>query len=253
MRRHWKLIALGALAYGVFLIATVPAGLALSAVQGLAPVEFGGLQGTLWNGRVRAVAWEGKALGALEWQVRPAGLFTGRIPADLRISGPLLDGKGRLAAKIGGGLELRETQLRATPALIQQLAALPLELGGEFFLRLDSLSVDAGTLPVVDGEVVWKGARVLAPLATALGDYRVDLETRENGIHGTITDQGGPFRTSGNLLVRPDGQYQLTLRLVPDTNTPAELRDGLKLLGRPDARGAVTVRQQGRLSALLGG
>lgn len=252
MRRAWKLIVLGVLAYVAFLAASVPAGLALSPLQQQLPVEFAGIDGTFWNGRARSVAWDGQALGGLEWRLHPAGLITGSLPADVRLSGPLVNGEGRVAAGLGGSLEARETRLRVSPALVQQLGALPVEIGGDFFLRLETLHLAEGVLPTVTGEVIWREARLTAPFAATLGDYRLALETRENGIHGTITDQGGPFRTSGNLLVRPDGQYQLTLRLVPDANTPADLRDGLKFLGRPDARGAVTLRQQGRLSGLLG-
>lgn len=252
MRGPVKLTLLGIVAYGLFLLATLPASLAVSALPEDLPVQLSGVSGSLWQGRARQLGIGPQALGELRWALRPWALLGGRAGGELQLRGPWVEGRAELDVGLGGRLRLREGRFRAPAQLVQELQALPVELGGQLFLRVDELVLEPGApLPRLKAELVWAQAGISAPYPMALGEYSLDLESRDGGIQGRLSERDGPFRASGNLLLREDGRYQLTLRLVPDRNTPPELRDGLRLLGRPDARGAVTIRQQGSLAALF--
>lgn len=247
-----KLTLLGIIAYGLFLLATLPASLVAAALPDDLPVRLSGVDGSLWHGRARQLSVGRQALGELAWTLRPWTLLRGRIGGELQLRGPWVEGLAELHIGVDGRLHLREGRFRAPAELVRRLQPLPAELEGQLFLQVEELMLERGAaLPRVKAKLVWAQAGLSAPYPMALGEYSLDLESREAGIEGRISERGGPLRASGNLLLREDGRYQLTLRLAPHRNTPLELRDGLKLLGRPDARGAVTIREQGSLAALF--
>ena len=62
-------VAAGVAAFLVCLVAMMPAQQLASRLP--AGVELGGVDGTIWSGKARSLAVNGRALGALDWSCRP--------------------------------------------------------------------------------------------------------------------------------------------------------------------------------------
>ena len=69
MARRGLFIAAGVAAFLLFLVAMVPASQLAARLP--AGVVLDGASGTIWSGRARALAIQGRALGALRWSCRP--------------------------------------------------------------------------------------------------------------------------------------------------------------------------------------
>ncbi len=250
MKRSIKLIGLGLAAYLIFLISSVPATLVLAQLPaGLAGALIG-VQGTIWSGEAKSMVMEGVDLGRLNWSTSPFAVLMGRLSTAIEIEGQELTASAEISASPGGALSVRELRAITSPRLIDRFQPLPAELSGEIRLELASLDYTNGALTAVSGQVIWDKAAITDPYQLALGQYTLALETRDDAIRGSLSEQGSPLRTSGNFLLQPTGQFRLAVRLTPTDRTPQELKDLLGLLGKTDRSGGVTIRHQGALPGL---
>jgi hypothetical protein len=254
VKRAIQLGGLGLCAYLVFLISSVPAGFVLGQLPPEVAGVVVGVRGTVWSGEAASLTVQGVDLGRLEWSTSPFAALIGRASADVAVRGRELNSTARITAHPGGDVFVRDLQARTTPRLIDQFQPLPAELSGDLALELDTLSYQSGALTDVNGELRWTNAAITAPYELALGQYTLALETRDDAIRGSLTEQGSPLRTSGNfMLQRASGEYRLAVRLTPREETPQELRDLLGLLGKTDRSGGVTLRHQGIVPGLRPG
>jgi hypothetical protein len=254
VKRAIQLGALGIVAYLVFLMSSVPAGFVLGQLPPEVAGTVVGVRGTVWSGEAASLTVQGVDLGRLEWSASPFAALIGRASADIAVRGRDLNGTARISAHPGGDVFVRDLQASTTPRLIDQFQPLPAELTGDLALELDTLSYQGGALTDVKGELRWSNAAITAPYGIALGQYTLALETRDDAIRGSLTEQGSPLRTSGNfMLQKANGEYRLAVRLTPREETPQELRDLLSLLGKTDRSGGVTLRHQGIVPGLRPG
>lgn len=248
MKRGLKLAALGMAAYLLFLIARIPASFVLAQLPPRLTGSLVGVQGTVWSGEAQSTMVEGVDLGRLTWSTNPFALLLGRASTAIEIRGPELTGSAEVSASPGGNIAVRELQATTSPRLIDQFQPLPAELTGDVRVELDSLDYRNEALTAVSGQVVWDKAAIADPYQISLGRYTLALETRDDAIRGSLSEQGSPLRTSGNFMLQPSGQFRLAIRLIPTDSTPQQLRDLLGLLGKTDRSGGVTIRHQGTLA-----
>src|SRR5471032_2462529 len=118
--------ALGAAAYGIFLVATLPASFVAARASAAVPgrVEFTETHGTFWHGNTRArihTAGGDVLLERIEWRLLPARLASGRIAFDVTAAGRGLDASSQVARGFTGW-ELRDFTARGDAAALTPLA-----------------------------------------------------------------------------------------------------------------------------------
>ena len=82
MKRAWPLLTLGIVAYVVFAVVTLPAGVVLSRMAS-SGISTDGVSGTIWNGHAQVLRISGAHLGSVGWDLHALALFTGRLVADV--------------------------------------------------------------------------------------------------------------------------------------------------------------------------
>ena len=203
--RAWRFAVLGIAAYGLFLLATMPASVALARVALPPGVHVDRVTGSVWHGSLRAVldAPAGAlTLDGIQWRLAPGALLTGRIACDVTAASPLLTGRMRVSRGFTR-TALDDVDLVADARLAA--AASPLAGAwrpqGRIALQAPHLDWDGRQAFRGDGQVEWRQAVVTLPDAKALGSYRAQL-------HG----DGGPARLTlatleGALVLRGEGTW----------------------------------------------
>ena len=217
----WRSVALGVVAWLVFLVATVPADRALALAPPIPGVAIGSVQGTLWHGRAGRVVAKGVALERVRWQFRWLPLFAGRAEFDLqaRLAGKpvhAIAGKG-----FSGTPYLKDVQL-SLPAsdVLYRLGIKQVSVGGELILDLDEVRFSPSGVPMFSGETRWAPASIEAPLALSLGSATLTTQHDDNTTQGKLVAQGGALQVQADVVLERSGAYRLNALITQNGNVP---------------------------------
>ncbi len=251
----WRLLAVGAITYLVVLIALFPAGHAVGLIAPrLAPAGLSlaahGITGTVWSGSAETVSVNGTYAGQVEWRLRLLSLITGRVGIDWQARlGDEGHAAGRSRIAPDGTMTIQGLEATVTAeAAYARFPYLPVVPTGELTLSLSELRIEQGRPTGATGQVAWSEAGLSAPQPLRFGELRLALETSPQGeIIGRFADGGGPLQTEGTVTLSPEGQYRLDLLLTPAPDAENSLKQGLMLVGRPDARGRARLQLNGQI------
>lgn len=219
----------------VILLVTAPARL-LDIFLPAGQLNLQGYQGTLWRGHASssslAVAGGWLQLGELEWKLSPLSLLIlsprvqiesrwGRqtVVADLQISPT-------------GNLQLRDSSLSFSAALVKQW--LPVALSGTLELLLVEMQVRDGMPVAGQGRLVWRDALWIGNRGSqALGDYVLEFTVEaEQRVRGTVITLSGPVQVEGSFEVE-GRSYSVDATLSAEQGFDPELGSALELLAAP--------------------
>lgn len=216
-KRVILLAALGVLSYLIFLAASFPAARAWAWFgEGRLPVEAYGLSGSVWSGQAAAMINGPRRVEALQWDLAPLSVLSGRIAGDVQAR---LGQDGLLRGQLTVGREsLRAQELKfelpATAVLewAELKGRLPVKVDGRFDAFLKTLVVQQGRVTEADGVLNWHNANLrLGSKPLPLGNVALRLEPAGDAIKGTLVNQGSPIELTGDLNLAPDGRFVLDL------------------------------------------
>jgi hypothetical protein len=252
MMGRLPLLGIGLLSYLGALIAFAPAswvveqgGEAWLKARNLA---LTGIEGR-WHEGSADLAFAGKGLGRLSWNLEGASLI--RFEPPLRVE--LISDTGALRGRIGRDDDSRviaaplegEIPLSVITPFIPELA--PVNPGGRVGLDLQLLDWGESGPNVIEGEVTWRDASLSLPRKMILGELAVEFRPAEEGESiGVISDRSGPLEASGEVRLNRDREFDLDLRLATRGTDRQGLGRLLGRLGKRDPEGGVLLRQKGR-------
>ncbi|HEX2239504.1 MAG TPA: type II secretion system protein N [Gammaproteobacteria bacterium] len=247
-----KLIAFGVVAFVVSLIITVPAQLAGPYLLP-AHVHAAGLEGTVWQGKANRLQVWGFDLGAVSWDLQPLALFLGRLQSEVSIDRPDLQGQGTIAVGLGTFRFVNMHMTGQAEVLAPLLIAYGVSIDGSLEANIQTVEVTDRGPQAADGAIMWREARLVRPVALALGDVNVTVRQDGDKAVADLKNTGDTLHLAGGARLQPDWKYDARLRIEPTDTTPKDVRNTLALLGRPDPNGAITLSQQGTLFPVLAG
>lgn len=241
-RRPFWLIALGLAAALLFALALLPAQFIAGRLAPLG-LEAGNVSGTVWNGRIAALAWRGVPVGELRWQARPLAVLRGRLGAHLQLI--RTDGQLETDAYVGlgGRIELRDLNGELP---IEAFAAFPSGLPKNWRGRLRGqvaeLELSAGLPTAARGTLEVLELIGPPPRSFPSGSYTVVLphpsvQSAEGELDAQIEDSAGPFDVEARLTLGKDRSFLLEGLIASTGSLPDPIRQALELLGPPDASG----------------
>lgn len=252
----WKLIAVGAALFVVFLVATLPARVAYALVkQKLAPdatLVLSNIQGTVWSGRAGPALLGTQRLDSLQWDISAIALLIGRVQARVDFRNGDSFGSANIARGFTGKIYARDIEARIDLQRMKLFAqVLPLGMQGALLLHLTEFDLDRRSIVSAAGTMAWDNAVTSVPTRVELGNLRIVFGSEGDSVKATLSDGGGPLQADGVLLIARDGNYKFTGNFaVRDVNQPM-LAQGLQFLGRPGPDGKVNASNNGHLSALM--
>ena len=223
--KSWKAnLGIFVVAYLVFVLATVPAGVIVGLVELPKNVKLGMVSGSLWNGKASAVQVDNDIVSDVSWSLNPLSLVIGSINADLKF------GKARIKGDISGNgnintdfsfssVDLDGFVLRYPAADLARKMnlAIPATLSGQVVFNINQYQQAKPYCEQLDGKVTWNnaGANVfkkqvsLGKVAANLGcdKGQVSLQIKDKNplglqFTGLIADKG---KFSGKGFIKPDG------------------------------------------------
>jgi general secretion pathway protein N len=250
MKSLIKGVTLGIAAFLISLVYTAPAHLAMRFLP--TSVTVSELRGTLLNGHAEEVKVENFDLGKVNWTLKPLSLFLGKLKAHFMLDRDDLNGNGDVFVTFGrAGVE--DAKFSGTADLLTHyVSTYGVKLNGQFDLELQSFVATPEGPGDAEGLLIWRDARLTQPSQLKLGDVRIDLSQQEDAAIGKLKNTGNALTLDGQLELKTGWEYLARIKIEPTRSTPKDVRQTLKLFGRTDSKGAVTLTQNGNLAALFG-
>jgi general secretion pathway protein N len=248
--RGSSLVALGLAAYGVFLVATIPAAYVAAQVQSALPgrIEIADTQGTLWRGKARVRISPSRAipvsLDHVDWRFVPARLLAGEVAFQLQGGSNGWDGAMQLARGLSSW-HVRGAKVEGDAAGLARLAPIvgawrpagPIALAApEIAIRGSEVS---GTF-----EARWRNAVIGLSDVRPLGSYRATWRADKGPGEIEVTTLQGPLRVTGKGTTGPHGRFAFRGEARADESAAKPLEPLLDLMGprRPDGARALDLR-----------
>src|SRR5690606_358721 len=172
-----------------------------------------------------------------------------RLKAGYDVTAKLPSGFFETGIAVGAGSNVRFDDLQA----VFPLSSLPDSLlpvagvDGDLNLQFSTLVLTDGAPTEVQGTAGVSGLVLRAVSATALGDYRAQLQTDDGVITGTVEDVSGVLDINGDLVLDRDKAYSFVGHVAAGPNAPSAVNDQLRFLGSPDQQGRREFRFEGTL------
>ncbi|MDR2243953.1 MAG: type II secretion system protein N [Burkholderiales bacterium] len=196
--------------------------------------------GTLWNGSGMLMHNQGAVLTSLRWRFEPSALLGGaarwQLLADETV--PRLTGTLTFSRK---GVGLEGLSLHTSAAVLQPLLPPEMVQAMEGTLIIDAPSLllhEKSQEGQVSGR--WQNAQIVfQEIPLELGNVTFNIDSRQQGSHSTIKNEGGAVSLDGHFQTDTSGKpARGTLKITPHPDTPEALLQWLSTTGQPDAQGA---------------
>jgi general secretion pathway protein N len=238
----WRVLRwwlLGAVAYLVFLGATLPARyLADRAMRQLPGLELNGVTGSVFSGAAADVRWRGTSLGGMAWRFDWLAPLSASFGYRVHLQGESQELATRMDMGMGHRLYLRGVDGRLPVATVMAWLPLPPRaLAGSLTLHLDQLSFKEGSLRSAQGEVDLDEAVLSWPATATLGSFRMLLIPAADGVDAEVSDVASPLRLNAKLSLSSGGAYHLAGTLAAKDPGDSATRSLLAGLGNPDSTG----------------
>ncbi len=226
------LVIVGVAAFVAFVVATMPARVALALVGGDA-VRASGVSGSIWNGRATAIAVRDIAVGQTRWQFRPSQLLRLRAGIGFETRPPGGTVQGNAAIGPTGTLWLDDLRGVLPVSALQGLMQLPAP-DGNVGISIDRARLTDGWPDDVVGTVDLANLVVTLAEAVTLGSFEIVFDGgNEDGVSGHVTDVESPLTVTGNIALEPGRTWRIGLDIAPKPGAPKALTDGLTFLTGP--------------------
>lgn len=235
MKRTLRISILAILAFAIILLVRLPA----SWVKGFLPpgVTCTEIAGSAWDGSCAGLAYNGAALGNLNWELHPLALFRGKVAAFV----DLTRGENFIRGNIEVGSGNRyvahdlQAQLPLDPPLLPQLDA---GFAGNLSVNLANLQVEKNLITAIEGEVQATSLYSKQD-RLALGGYAASFPKAPAGSEpvAQVSSLDGPVDFEGTLKLTREPGWMIDGKVRTKPETPPALTQQLAYLGAPDAQG----------------
>jgi len=208
-----RLVATAIAAYLVFLIVMLPANLLLPLVSEQIPdLTLNGVEGTVWRGAARSVAYGDIHAGELEWKARPLWLLLGQWNTAVQLDGPM-NTRADIGFSLTGKINISNATIDADlTAVSRYLPQAPvLALRGELSGLIESLVVQKGDLLEIEGTFMLNN---LAAGDLSLGDFSAEAATPGDGTKRLDFNSVGREGLDAEGELSLDQQDKITLDLL---------------------------------------
>ena len=246
--RHTGVAVVAALALAAALAAFAPAPLLDTYLQGETngTLRLVATTGTIWHGQGQLRDGAGTWAIPIGWDVAPLALLRGELDFVLIPPAGVDTPRGRVRLH-GDTVELLDTVIVIPARALQPM-----------FSRVPGLTLQ-GDITATANQFAWLGksgaGRIAANwrnanlkamgISAALGEVTIDASSATpgaaDGLLARVQNAGGDLRVAGDLRLA-GGPVTGDLTLSPTSTASADLLRALRLLGAPDASGAVRVR-----------
>lgn len=248
-RRYYILIA--ACSYLFFALANTPAAKVISLAKNnfSLPVQFYGVQGSIWNGQADSILVQSHRIDTVQWSVNPAALLLARISADIQAQIKEQNIIGHVSINMSGDIHAEDLRAKLNAKDVQNMIAMPFgELGGEFNLNIESLTWPGDGLPDTTATIKWRNAKLTLVDTVDLGLVTVNITPDdENGLSISMNNTAGMISIEGTIQLDSNKQYKLKIDFKPASNANDNIKQSLSMIAKKQSNGSYRLKQNGNL------
>lgn len=251
MRSKFLMLGFITVSYGTFLIATLPATLALSYLSLPANVAISQVAGTVWQGEAKRISFNDIEVEDVRWDTSVMALLTGsaQVYVEFGRDENSLHGSGELGYSSRGAYAQDFTVSASSEWLIKASnVPLPVTTTGNVKLTLTEMQQGQPWCEQLDGQLTWSNAAIESLLGNIDIDTAVAHLSCDNGaIVADIKQRSNQLKLSGSAKLEGKGKYTLSAVLVPSHELPESIRSNLRYIGKENANGEYKINYAGRI------
>lgn len=224
----------------------------LPKVNGL---SINGLSGTPWKGEANSILWKGVNYGETQWQIEAWHLFKGAGTYSVRFgkgSELQVRGKGTIGYRFFGGAYAENLIISAPVETLMEKISIPVPVSLQGKLELTIDQFEQGNqqqwCQEATGKLVWSSGQIISPLGNINPDMvDADIICNENKINLISKQSSTDISSEFNVTLNPNRSYKAEGWIKPGVDLATDLREQLKWLGEPNAKGQYKVSYSGQI------
>jgi general secretion pathway protein N len=234
VKRAFAIALLAAVAFGVIVVARMPAEWLLP--SGGARGSCGSIEGSLWSGSCAGLIVSGTPVGDLSWTLEPLRLLRGRLAAEVTLTRGAANASADVELGFGGQVTAHHV-VADLPLDSKLLPGVPSSLHGRAHVELALAQIQHGVITQLEGRIEAHDLEDRSGADTPLGSYVVIFPGGSGEPVGKLHDLEGPLALEGTLRLTRAPGYELEGLIAPRHGAPPELVNNIRFLGSPDASG----------------
>ncbi len=211
-------------------------------------IQVSGVDGTLLKGRAAEITIDGFPIRGVDYRYRPTC-----IPL-LKVCYRIDYDRGRVDVAydvLNGDTEVSQTRIDYPVDELMAYVPNPLVRPvGRLELVIDEASLVQGRPSLAKGRLIWRDLGINDDgIKIDIGDYQVVFDGNPEGYRFDIADLDASLDVSGSGEIKPDGQYELDVRIESETGIDPQVKGVLNLVARNTGYNKYRIQQTGRLPA----
>lgn len=245
----WQWVLLCLFAFVIFFVAYAPATLIYRFIPSNANIAIVQPSGTLFNGKMASIGYNGIFLKNFSWQLSPIALFMGKATLDIN-GGDLRNAQhayadGQVSVSLLNTSHVSASDLTLMLPIKSILAQmkLPVQITAQGRIRVDLAEADIKqACRQLVGTGNWSNASIaLNNQSVSLGDFLAEVSCEEGGFAAQV---GGDnkFDLDAKFVLMPNGQLSQSGTFKLDPSLPREMQQAAVFFGNPDPNGRYILR-----------
>ncbi|MCQ8880137.1 type II secretion system protein N [Pseudoalteromonas shioyasakiensis] len=246
MKKTAFLIIVFIISFIVFAVIKTPAAVAINLASDYLPkdLKIGKASGSVWQGRIMQLHYQGEQINNLSWDISGWALFTGQLTGNLKF------GNVRDTADISGrgdfnyglfdqSISLSDATLRLSVerAMERLQLPLPVKAKGRVIVDLDEYQSGAPYCDVLNGEIASPNIDVQGLSGWfSIGPLSGRLSCKSGDV-AVLVDPDNRLGLEADAVLKANLDFKVAGFIKPDATLPKEVHDAAKFLGRADRDG----------------
>ncbi|WP_298775205.1 type II secretion system protein N [uncultured Shewanella sp.] len=249
-----KKIIIGLFIYLIFLVATLPANFAMRFVALPSGLSIGDVSGSVWQGSIDSVTFEGRPLDTLKWDLSPWRLFLGQVQVDFSLGerNTPINARGLLRASFSG-LYVEAFRFEAPIPILLGQKVLPFrtKIDGDMSVFLNEFDSGEAWCETLSGTAIINQAKVNNQFGDyPLGDISFALSCVNGDIEFKTDEKMNRLGLVGTLLLQDKNRVAIDAKMKETADQPADLKKMLSQFGAKDSQGYYTLNYKGAIPGL---
>ena len=238
----------------IFMLVTAPASLVNYLAPAIPGLSLGHASGTLWHGQMNRLEYKGLVVTPVRWQWQPWSLLTGEAAFKVRLGkrGSEVRGGGIIGVSPGGAFsEALEVTLPAES--LARMVKLPMraKASGRLTLALVEARQGQPWCDTLDGQLsIDQGRLSGAGMQLPIEQLVVSLGCRDGHLTSRLTPESNSLGLDVELALLANNRVEIDGHLASTAEQPKELRQLLRFLPKPDAKGRYALKYSGPIPGL---
>ena len=239
-----KIILLVIIVFITSLIAQMPARVGYYFISNN-EIDINAIRGTIWEGAASEISYKNLYLRDMKWNFLPKKLLTG----DFSFFLSMYPYNGYSEKEITFGLDgvtINNIEGKLPSDTIGIIAPY-LGIEGNIDIKIKTLRIAKDVLSYIEGTIILNDLFLKGLTDETLGNYRLDLNTKNNNIKAEIINLNGDLQVEGEITLSSNGMYVFEGIVAPLKADNVRLNTMLSYLGSADNDGMRKFRFEGEL------